>query len=336
MPSSYTDRNRLTLQATGENINTWGVVNNVGVVEQIDFALDGVTTISAGGSVVLTTANGADDQSRARMLKITAPTAAAITIASVEKWYLVCNLSSTVSHTITNGAASVTIYPGERTAVLTDGAAVWKFVVADAGGQRIRNVGAPGDSSDAATKGYVESIAFENVGDLPAQAGNAGKFVSTDGTNASWQPVEVENVGGLADVLQGIQDEISDVATPEEFRAGGNGKNLPSDAPWTAAEGVTIPYALSLTLDFDAFVNAQITLTGNATIGAPSNAKPGQAGLIRAVQDATGNRTITWNSAFKFALGRKTLSTTPGAVDYVSYVVWDANTIICALVVAPS
>jgi len=40
------------------------------------------------------------------------------------------------------------------------------------------------NSSNAASTAFVVGIAFKTT--LPAQSGNAGKFVTTDGTNASW------------------------------------------------------------------------------------------------------------------------------------------------------
>lgn len=49
------------------------------------------------------------------------------------------------------------------------------------------SVPTPVASANAATKGYVDAQAFSAA--LPSQAGNAGKFVTTDGTSESWQPV---------------------------------------------------------------------------------------------------------------------------------------------------
>lgn len=46
----------------------------------------------------------------------------------------------------------------------------------------------PSNSTDASTKGYVDSTAFSTA--LPAQTGNSGKFVTTNGTTASWSTVE--------------------------------------------------------------------------------------------------------------------------------------------------
>lgn len=56
--------------------------------------------------------------------------------------------------------------------------------------------------------------------------------------------------------------------------------------------------------------NAQVTLGGNRTLGAPSNLLAGQIYFLIVIQDGTGSRTLTWNSVFKWAAGTApTLST---------------------------
>ena len=45
-------------------------------------------------------------------------------------------------------------------------------------------VAAPTTGSNPATKTYADGLAFATV--LPDQTGNSGKFVTTDGTTASW------------------------------------------------------------------------------------------------------------------------------------------------------
>lgn len=186
MPSSYTTRNRLNKQATGEATNTWGAVLNTGALDLIDFAADGVTTISAGGATTLTTANGTTDQARARILNITASTVATITIPSLEKFYVVRNSSSSVDHVITNGSSSVTVYAGEIVPVITDGTTVWRFALRNMGGAKLTNLATPTTDFDASTKKYVDDTAFASITNLPGQAGNAGKFLTTNGTSASW------------------------------------------------------------------------------------------------------------------------------------------------------
>jgi hypothetical protein len=55
------------------------------------------------------------------------------------------------------------------------------------GGVTLTNLGSPSAATDAATKGYVDGVAFSMAaGSLPGQTGNAGKALITDGSNASW------------------------------------------------------------------------------------------------------------------------------------------------------
>ena len=53
-----------------------------------------------------------------------------------------------------------------------------------ANGYRITGLGTPTASGDAATKGYADGLAFAAA--LPAQSGNAGRVVRTDGATATW------------------------------------------------------------------------------------------------------------------------------------------------------
>lgn len=196
MPSSFTTRNRLTLQATGENINLWGQILNSGVFEQIDKAMDGVTTISASGPTTLTTANGADDQARSRVLNVTAPGPAQITIPSVEKFYIV--RAAVADVTITNGTASLIIRSGDCMGVVTDGVAIWPVRSTDFNGQRLRRIGAPQASDDAATRKYVDDAALAGQANLPVGTGNRVRYlrVKADESGPEWEPDEIYLTAG--------------------------------------------------------------------------------------------------------------------------------------------
>jgi hypothetical protein len=85
----------------------------------------------------------------------------------------------------------------------------------------------------------------------------------------------------------------------------------------------------TITLDFGSSNNFQMTLTGNGTLGAPTNASGGQSGSIFILQDGTGSRTLGYNAAFAFAGGTApTLTTTASGQDALLYYVQDASTII--------
>lgn len=86
------------------------------------------------------------------------------------------------------------------------------------------------------------------------------------------------------------------------------------DAPILAAS-VTQTYAASFTPDFVANETRDVTLTGNITVNAPT-VTAGQKIRLILIQDATGSRTWSVNSAFKWPGGYvPPLSTTANAVD---------------------
>lgn len=74
----------------------------------------------------------------------------------------------------------------------------------------------------------------------------------------------------------------------------------------------------SILWDVDQSPSAVVVLGGNRTVINPATMAAGPITLYRltVVQDATGSRTITWGSAFKFPGGvAPTLSTAANAVD---------------------
>jgi len=61
---------------------------------------------------------------------------------------------------------------------------------------------------------------------------------------------------------------------------------------------------------------AKVTLAGNRTLAAPTNATTGQFISLLIIQDGTGSRTLTWNGIFEFASDTApTLTTTANLGD---------------------
>lgn len=188
MPSTFTPRLRLEMQAAGENLNTWGAPKLNNVIARLDAAIAGWTVLALTGDYALATSNG-DDEARSAMLKFTGAGPFTVTIPSVSKRYDVWNACA-AAVTLTSGAGAVAIIqPGEKVSVACDGVGVHRLQPTDFGGQRVTNLAAPTANQDAATKKYVDDTAFAaSAGNLPGQAGNAGKVLTTDGTVASWAP----------------------------------------------------------------------------------------------------------------------------------------------------
>ena len=185
MPSTYTASLRLEMQAAGENLNTWGAPKLNNVISRIDQAIAGRSAIELAGDKTLTSANSADDEARRAILDFTGNGPATVTLPSVSKVYLVRN-AATGAVTLTTGAGAVAaVDPGDVTIVACDGTNVFPLGVA---GQCL--------------KAYVEGVAWSyNAGALPAQAGNAGRFVKTDGETAGWASLEAADVAGLEALL---------------------------------------------------------------------------------------------------------------------------------------
>lgn len=104
-----------------------------------------------------------------------------------------------------------------------------------------------------------------------------------------------------------------------------NGAKINQNNTWTRAQRgaiVALTYGATITPDFALSNNFKITLTGNATLATPTNLVEGQSGIITIAQDATGSRTLSYSSTWKFIGGiAPSLSTTANAIDELVYYV---------------
>jgi hypothetical protein len=126
----------------------------------------------------------------------------------------------------------------------------------------------------------------------------------------------------------------SAIATTAQYLANTTQKILSTDQIWAAAVPVTITDAATVTPDFSLGINFFVGLSvagATRTLANPINVKAGQSGTIFLQQDATGNRTVTWGSNYKFPGATKpTLSTGAGAIDVVSYCAYSSTIIACS------
>ena len=87
---------------------------------------------------------------------------------------------------------------------------------------------------------------------------------------------------------------------------------------------VTLADAASVVPDLNTSNVFAVTLAGNRTLAAPTNTSTniGATGHIFIVQDATGDRTLSYNTAYQFPDGTvPVLTSTSGAVDVLFYAV---------------
>jgi hypothetical protein len=85
-------------------------------------------------------------------------------------------------------------------------------------------------------------------------------------------------------------------------------------AEQTLTDGATIDWNLSTQQV------AKVTLGGNRTLNAPTNQQAGAFYSLAIIQDGTGSRTLTFNSAYKFTgATAPTLTTTASAKDIIIF-----------------
>src|SRR5690606_36454743 len=101
------------------------------------------------------------------------------------------------------------------------------------------------------------------------------------------------------------------------FIAAVSGKALSAASVWAAGGLVQVPYSSTITLDFSAGLNFEITLGGNPTLANPSKAKPGQSGCIVIRTNGTG-RTMSYGNAWVAADGPLDISDS-NTTDYLFY-----------------
>lgn len=108
----------------------------------------------------------------------------------------------------------------------------------------------------------------------------------------------------------GYVDEVRliDNTDPMQYRAGYSNTSYLTDS-------ATIALDASRANIFD------VLLAGNRTLGAPASGIDGQMITIRVRQDATGNRTLSFDSVYRFStdLPSPTLSTAANATDYLTF-----------------
>lgn len=151
--------------------------------------------------------------------------------------------------------------------------------------------------------------------------------VDSGSLSASHSIVAVAAIAGdhIADATTAAAG-IVELATAAEIRSDSADRALSTNNLWLAADTVALTWTAGGTtaVDLDSGFNFTVTTaSGNSTLGAPTNAKPGQSGFIYFTQGATP-RSCTFASAWVFAGAvDPTLTATGGAVDILFYQVID-------------
>lgn len=118
-------------------------------------------------------------------------------------------------------------------------------------------------------------------------------------------------------------------ATVAEVRAGNvDGKIISPKVMAEALATVVIARTdAAVGINFSTFINAQIVLDANGTLGPPSGGYPGQTGLIN-VSNATGSATLAFASAYRMPKGGITIEAGVNASTRIPYMIGGAGAVI--------
>lgn len=147
--------------------------------------------------------------------------------------------------------------------------------------------------------------------------------------NTTTTPTFTPTLNGVIQATRPFEKFVNNVAVPLAAGDLQGSVELRYDLPrlaWTVMSGL-LPSVVNQTLTYGATVTWNpaiggygiLTLAGNPTLANPINLVIGTY-VLALVQDATGSRTVTWGTAWKFPGGVKpVLSTAPGAVDLMTF-----------------
>ena len=297
MASTYTSRLRLVKQGDGDNPNSWGTVLNDGMISLVDDAIAGYekVTIGAAATVTLSAVDGGEDQARYAFLEVTGSVGGTyddivLQIPSNSKSYVINNQVSAN----TTASDTVKIKTASGTGYTIPFGAIG-LVVCD--GTSVWSTNAKGFGLGTAASADI-GVCATNIADVSlADLRYVRTSVTTDAT-----------------VRGNITYEAGSLKIGTSARAYN---------PIT-----TLTDAASITSDFAVGNNFLVTLGGNRTLAAPSNAVAGQSGSIYIIQDGTGSRTLSYNTAWQFVSATvPTLSTGANDVDMLVYMARSATTI---------
>ena len=290
MASTYTTNIRLTKQGDGDNANTWGeILNNV--LSLVDQAVGSYTTITVGAtsSVALTENQGSADQSRSAVLEIAGTVGGAHTSIFV---YLPAGAAKT--YAIKNAVSANT----------TASDAVVLRVAGQTHGVTVPTGGVGYFFTNGTSVNTLNAAGFSAITTTQADARYATLSTAQTITGAKTITITVTITGAVAFT------SVVNVSGPVNVNT------------------VTLTDAASIALSFDAGNTFVVTLGGNRTLAAPTSANIGQSGSIRVIQDSTGGRTLSYNSAYQFVSGSApVMDTSAGAQSILVFSCRSATTI---------
>jgi hypothetical protein len=304
MASSYSADLKLELMATGEKSGLWGDITNTNLTI-LQQAIAGYEEVSIAGGVQTTPlvfSNGLVSDGKNAVIKFIGTITGNQTVTipdSIEKTYIISNG--------TTGAFTVEFKTVSGTGV-TFGATDKSTKTLFADGTNIVDTGTVSLTGvQTLTNKTLTAPILDEIND---SNGNEEIIFTTTASAV--------NEITIANAATGDRPHIS--VTGDDTNIGlsvstkGTGLILFNDGAYNA--DATLTDGATITWDVGSSPVAKVTLGGNRTLSAPTNSASGQFISLTVIQDATGSRLLTWNSAYEFTGDTApTLTTTASKAD---------------------
>jgi len=144
--------------------------------------------------------------------------------------------------------------------------------------------------------------------------GTTGKIIKESGKEIPTKATGAEINTGTDDAKYVTSKAIADSNVAEEVHLAQDMQEL--------TDGANISW------DMDSGGFAYVTLEGNRTLDNPTNVSAGGLYRLKVVQDATGSRTLSYGSNFKFpGETDPILSSGAGDIDMLEFIAYDSSTL---------
>jgi hypothetical protein len=304
MASSYSADLKLELMATGEKSGLWGDITNTNLTI-LQQAIAGYEEVSIAGGVQTTPlvfSNGLVSDGKNAVIKFIGTITGNQTVTipdSIEKTYIISNG--------TTGAFTVEFKTVSGTGV-TFGATDKSTKTLFADGTNIVDTGTVSLTGvQTLTNKTLTAPILDEINDS-----NGNEEIIFTTTASAVNEITIANAATGNSPNISVTGDDTNIGLSVSTK--GTGLILFNDGAYNA--DATLTDGATITWDVGSSPVAKVTLGGNRTLSAPTNSASGQFISLTVIQDATGSRLLTWNSAYEFTGDTApTLTTTASKAD---------------------